>query len=134
MTTATDLEPYDVHAPGIPANVRRSRAIRNFFAAYPAMQVPSGERTLHDALERLALERPEWRKRVFLGAHDTWEQMTAYARFLGVELGDRVDSEFVHRLELHLHGLYQATWDERNSTEGGRAYIAQVRELMGGVL
>ena len=134
MTTTVDLEPYDADAPGIPEYVRQNRRIGNFFAAYPAMRTPTEKLTLRDALERMAISNPHWRKRVFLGHRDTGEEMLAYARFLGAELDDLVSPEFTHQLGLHLHGLYQAAWDERTSTEEGRAYIAAVRKQMGRVL
>lgn len=134
-TQITNDGPYDVNEPGITKETRQGRARLNYRSRFPALEVPPEEQTLRDVLTRLSLDRPEWRKRVFLGYSDTWEELAAYAQFAeGVGLDDRPSADLKWRLELHLDGLYKAAWRERTSTERGRAYIAWVREQMGRVL
>lgn len=137
MTSSTIINsgPYDVHEPGITEQMRRAREQWNYESIYPAMQVPRDQRNLRDTLTAMSIQRPEWRKLVFLGVSDTYEELLAVAQFFhGVGPDDHPSSEVIQHLEQHLYYRYRAAWRERTSTERGRAYIAWVRKQMGRVL
>ncbi|GAA3020170.1 hypothetical protein [Microbacterium dextranolyticum] len=137
MTTTQTINsgPYDVNEPGITEQMRRARERWNYESIYPSMQVPHDQRTLRDTLTAMSIDRPEWRKLVFLGVSDTYEELVAVAQFFhGVGPDDHPSDEVTQHLELHLHGKYNAAWRECTSTERGRAYIAWVREQLGRVL